>query len=93
VLAMQAMEERPGRESSKALRQSKRSQSGEEVCMTNDELLVQFLYILLRDHLPAGTVEQIIVDHVAPSADLEVKYSNEFLEGYAREIAGRLRPV
>jgi hypothetical protein len=63
------------------------------VSVTNDELLVQFLYILLRDHLPAGEVEKIIVDHVSPFSHLEVKYSNQFLEGYAREIAGRLRPV
>jgi hypothetical protein len=61
--------------------------------VTNDELLVQFLYILLRDHLPAGIVEKIIVDHVNPCADMKVRYSNEFLEGYARKIAGRLRPV
>lgn len=52
--------------------------------------VVQFLYILLRDHLPASTVEQIVLEHCEPAATLEVTYSNKFLEGYAREIADRL---
>lgn len=56
------------------------------------ERLVAFLYILLRDHLPAGTVESILSLHVDKSAAMTypVKFSNPHIEAYARELAGRL---
>ncbi|MGH9716417.1 MAG: hypothetical protein ACRD4R_06790 [Candidatus Acidiferrales bacterium] len=52
--------------------------------------LVTFLYILLRDHLPAGDVEAIIVNHVEKFPDRRPIFSNPFVEEYAREIASRL---
>jgi hypothetical protein len=52
--------------------------------------LVAFLYILLRDYLPAGSVEKIMVEHVEPYLDQELILSNEHLEAYARELAARL---
>lgn len=61
------------------------------------EGLVAFLYVLLRDELPAGAVEALVRDHVEKvetgadcnSAGLRV-YSNKPLEAYARELAGRI---
>jgi hypothetical protein len=56
--------------------------------------MVSFLYVLLRDHLPAGAVESIVREHVEKSAKciggLRTVYSNEFLEAYARELANRI---
>ena len=55
------------------------------------ERLIAFLYILLRDQLPAGVVEEIMRDHIDNIIDeLPVKFSNKHLEAYAREIASRL---
>lgn len=58
--------------------------------------LVTFLYILLRDHLPAGIVEEIMVKHAQyegiealDEADFE-SYSNVHLARYAHEISQRL---
>lgn len=55
-----------------------------------DGRLVQFLYILLRDHLPAGAVEGIMLNHVDKTAGLEITYSNHHLADYARELAARI---
>lgn len=50
-----------------------------------------FLYILLRDHLPFGTVEAIIAQHVEPSADTGSDFSEQQIAGYAASLAARLR--
>jgi hypothetical protein len=52
--------------------------------------LVTFLYILLRDHLPAGTVEDIMRNHVAKSRGQTSVYSSRHVHGYALELAARL---
>lgn len=52
--------------------------------------LVTFLYVLLRDHLPAGAVEQLMRDHVVKAEGRARTYSNQHLEAYARELAARL---
>jgi hypothetical protein len=54
---------------------------------SNDKL-VTFLYILLRDHLPSGVVEGIMINH-AEKGGTPV-FSNPFTEGHARELAGRM---
>jgi hypothetical protein len=56
------------------------------------EKLLTFMYILLRDHLPAGTVESIMVHHVEKQVELGLSpiFSNPFVEAYARELVGRL---
>lgn len=56
------------------------------------EKLVAFLYILMRDELVPGTVAKILHEHVEKlDADLYiVRYTNSFLEAYAREIAEKL---
>lgn len=52
--------------------------------------LVNFLYILLRDHLPSGVVEQIVYD-VYTAEDIEyTRYTNGWLASYAKDIANRL---
>ena len=71
------------KEHNKALRQ--RSSS-----VNSDNKLVEFLYILMRDHLPAGKVEGIMIDHVTGG---ENNYTNGWLATYAKDIARRLNSV
>ena len=55
--------------------------------------LTGFLYVLLRDHLPAGTVEGIVSNHVENPVALgtvQFQFSNRPLAEYARELAERL---
>jgi hypothetical protein len=52
------------------------------------ERLIEFLYILARDHVLLGDIEGIIWDHVTGGeAD---SYCNTYLEGYVRDLAQRL---
>lgn len=57
--------------------------------MTDDQL-TSFLYILMRDHLPSGVVEDIMAKHVENIGNDEVRFSNPHLEAHARELASRL---
>jgi len=52
-----------------------------------NERLTQFLYLLMRDHLPTGKVESIMeqVRH-CKERQLSVQYSAPHLEAYAREL-------
>lgn len=52
-----------------------------------DDRLVSFLYSLLRDHLPAGVVEELVRD----SQDIPVEYTNGYLANYAKNLADRLK--
>lgn len=55
--------------------------------------LVQFLYVLLRDRLPAGDLEEIVRVHVEKARAAgpgPVTFSNPHLEAYARELAARI---
>ena len=56
------------------------------------ESLVQFLYLLLRDVVPAGQAERIVQDIEAMSEEppVQLSYTNTDLESYARKLAGRL---
>ena len=49
--------------------------------------LTAFLYELLRDHVPVGTVEKIVQDG-CPGGD--VTYTNGWLAHYAEDLARRL---
>ncbi len=54
----------------------------------SQELLVGFLYTLMRDDLVPGRVEELVMGgetHPPP-----YKFSNPHLEAYARELAARL---
>lgn len=56
-----------------------------------DGRLIDFLYTLIRDHVPLGTVEQLARD--AEIADLTAganAYSNGWLAHYAQDLAARL---
>lgn len=58
-----------------------------------DGKLVDFLYILMRDHLPAGTVESLVreVEIDSASNDCEInEYSNGWLALYAKNLSDRL---
>lgn len=48
--------------------------------------LVGFLYNLMRDHLPVGTVEKVVQECHEPN----VEYCNGYLAKYAQDIADRL---
>ena len=48
--------------------------------------LVSFLYDLLRDHLLAGTVEELVQNaQITP-----VRFTNGYLATYAKDLAARL---
>lgn len=55
--------------------------------------IVAFLYILLRDDLPAGRVEQIIEEHIEKlhKNQRAIEFSNPHLADYARELYLRLK--
>lgn len=59
-----------------------RARSGE---ITIHSKLTSFLYDLLRDHLPAGVVEELV-----RNAQPEVHYTNGWLAKYAEDLALRL---
>ncbi len=53
--------------------------------------LQSLLYILLRDDIVAGRIEQIMRDHVEKAArDDEVRFCNPYLAAYAAELAQRI---
>lgn len=62
-----------------------RTRSGE---VTSEDPLVTFLYILMRDHLPAGVVEEIVERHTYHE---DMKYTNGWLAEYAKDLAARLK--
>lgn len=53
--------------------------------------LVAFVYDLLRDELPGGRAERIVVEAEKVGRLSSVSYSNPHLAAYAAEIVGRLR--
>lgn len=65
-----------------------RERSGE---VNSQDPLVSFLYILLRDHVPAGVVEGIMQNHVEV-AEINTEFCNGFIARYARDVAARLTP-
>jgi hypothetical protein len=56
---------------------------------TTNDRLVQFLYLLLRDYLPAGQVESIMAMHVEKAKGASV-LSNEYTAQHAEDIAARI---
>lgn len=65
----------------------KRRRNGPHV--VSDDPLVLFLYILMRDHLTPGYVEQIMEGHVEKR--LPASFTNGHLAQYAEHLAKRLR--
>lgn len=72
--------------------------------MTNDEMrnetnnivlhghLRAFIYNLMRDNLPCGVVEQMVMNLEENAAD-EYYYTNGWLAQYADNIASRLESI
>lgn len=55
--------------------------------------LTDFLYTLMRDHLPTGTVEELVRTVEAegePHSSAPIAYSNGWLAHYAHDLAKRL---
>lgn len=56
----------------------------------SNDPLVSFLYILMRDHLPLGKVEEIVMNH-AQYGQEDSYFTNGWLANYCKDIAERLR--
>ncbi len=54
--------------------------------------LIAFLYHLLRDALPSGEVERLMLEAEKITPRNQAVYSNAHLAAYASELAGRLVP-
>lgn len=61
---------------------------GKDCKMVMNTKLHAFLYILLKDHLPAGVVEKIMINHVEYIAGSP--FCSKHLSSYASELAERL---
>lgn len=61
-----------------------RERSGQ---VDSNSRLVSFLYDLLRDHLPAGKVEELVRN----AQKTPVRFTNGFIANYAEDLAKRLR--
>lgn len=57
--------------------------------MSSTDRLVAFLYVLMRDDVVPGRVEEILIQHIEVSSTAAC-YSNTHLEAMAKEIAVRL---
>ena len=55
----------------------------------SDDPIVGFLYILMRDYIPTGTIENIMIDHVEGKSK-DCVYTNGWLAQYAMDVAKRL---
>lgn len=51
--------------------------------------LVTFVYLLLRDHLTAGDMEELL--KALPESQVLAKFSNGWLASYAEDVVARLR--
>lgn len=59
----------------------------------SNSALVAFLYELLRDHLPAGAVEQLVRNQTDDDIALPYVFTNGHLARYAEDLAARLLEV
>lgn len=66
-------------------RDEMRNRSGNVNTKSN---LVAFFYELLRDHLPGGEVESIVINSTDPTNDYQL--TNGWLANYAKDIVRRL---
>ena len=53
--------------------------------------LEAFLYQLMRDELPAGTIERLVVEAQDCAGNEDSHFSNRGLLAYCKDVAGRLR--
>lgn len=52
--------------------------------------LVGFLYILIRDHVPLGVIEEIMLAHVEYDQS-DNQFTNGWLANYCKDLANRLK--
>ena len=71
----------------KVLQRVLRTASGS---VDSSDPLVLFLYLLMRDHVHAGLVEQLMYDSQIASGGIE--YTNGYLANYAKHLANLLVP-
>jgi hypothetical protein len=55
----------------------------------SNDALTCFLYLLARDHLPTGVIEQLLMDATSAASD-SVLYTNGYLAQYADYVAKQL---
>ena len=66
-----------------------RKRSGE---VSSGDPLVAFLYLLARDQLPMGVIEEIVGEDVLKEAPpREFRFSNGWLANWAKDLASRLK--
>ncbi len=56
--------------------------------VTSNDRLVSFLYILMRDHVTPGIVEEIVLKHITEDTAV---FTNGWLAKYAEDVAERVR--
>mgnify|MGYP000930102296 CR=1 FL=1 len=56
----------------------------------NGDKLKLFLFILMRDYLPFGDVEKILVEHVEKRSRSTVHFDNDGLGAYVDSLVKRL---
>jgi hypothetical protein len=54
--------------------------------------LVTFLYLLMRDYLPAGRIEELVTESEKTLTEGGALLSGAYVAAYAQELAGRLVP-
>lgn len=57
----------------------------------NDQGLITFFYLLMRNELPTGKIASIVKEIEAMPDGDEIVFTNKHLEAYAREIVDRLK--
>lgn len=57
----------------------------------SDDPLVSFLYVLIRDDVVPGRIEEIMKMSMPPAPDEKTEFSNGWLASYAKDIAARLK--
>lgn len=58
--------------------------------ISSDSKLVEFIYILARDHLTTGQIDMLIDDHVSDRFE-KTYYTNGWLAEWAKDVAKRLQ--
>jgi len=58
----------------------------------NDDKLQQFLYLLMRDHLPTGQVE-LVMNGLRDTRGMKAIYSAPELANYAAILASEIREL
>lgn len=64
-----------------------RKESGEVTIVGENAKLIAFIYMLLRDEIPAGHIESLLINL---GDDVEQKFTNGWLARYAENIVKRL---